>query len=113
MRVGVALRPRTPASAVFALVDSGKVDMVLVMTVEPGFGGQSFMPEMMPKVAEIRARYPSLDVQVDGGLGSSTIAAAAEAGANVIVAGTAVFKAADPAAAIRELRDAVDARAEA
>ena len=61
--------------------------MVLVMTVEPGFGGQSFRPEVLPKVAALRARHPALDLQVDGGLGPATIGAAAAAGANCIVAG--------------------------
>ena len=62
------------------------------MTVEPGFGGQSFMPNMMPKVLALRTAYPTLDIQVDGGLSPSTIDAAAAAGANIIVAGSAVFK---------------------
>lgn len=84
--------------------------MVLVMTVEPGFGGQKFQPEMMPKVRALRERYPGLDIQVDGGLAPSTIDAAAESGANVIVAGSAVFGAPDPAAAIQALRRAVDER---
>lgn len=108
MRVGVALKPGTSVDAVMALAEH--VDMVLVMTVEPGFGGQKFMASMMPKVRALRDKYPLLDIQVDGGLGPSTIDEAAAAGANVIVAGTSVFTAADPAAAIRTLRDAVDRR---
>ena len=82
--------------------------MLLVMTVEPGFGGQKFQPEMMPKVKALRERYPDMDIQVDGGLAPSTIDAAAKAGANIIVAGSAVFGAPDPAAAIKSLRQAVD-----
>jgi ribulose-phosphate 3-epimerase len=78
------------------------------MTVEPGFGGQSFMPETMPKVAELRARFPALDIQVDGGLGPATIEAAARAGANVIVAGTSIFGAADPGAAMAAMRRVVE-----
>jgi len=62
MKVGIALKPKTPASAVFPFGDS--VDLILVMTVEPGFGGQSFMEDMMPKVAEIRAKYPGKDIEV-------------------------------------------------
>jgi ribulose-phosphate 3-epimerase len=65
--------------------------MVLIMTVEPGFGGQKFMPEMMPKVQDLRKRYPELNIEVDGGLSEKTIDVAADAGANVIVAGSAVF----------------------
>jgi ribulose-phosphate 3-epimerase len=82
--------------------------MCLVMTVEPGFGGQSFMHDTMPKVAELRARFPALDIQVDGGLGPATIEAAASAGANVIVAGTSIFGAADPGAAMAAMRRVVD-----
>jgi ribulose-phosphate 3-epimerase len=78
MKVGVALKPGTPVEAVLPYCN--KVDMVLVMTVEPGFGGQSFMPDMMPKVQAIRSRYPTLIVEVDGGLGEKTIDTAAEAG---------------------------------
>jgi ribulose-phosphate 3-epimerase len=82
--------------------------MILIMTVEPGFGGQAFMPEVMPKVARIRSLRPLLDIEVDGGLGPSTIAEAANAGANVIVAGNAIFKAKDPGAVINLLRDEVN-----
>ena len=84
--------------------------MVLVMTVEPGFGGQSFMAEQLPKVTALREKYPSLPIEVDGGLSEKTIDQAAEAGANVIVAGSAVFGAKDPAEVIQKLRDAVDSR---
>ena len=86
--------------------------MVLIMTVEPGFGGQKFMADMMPKVAEIRRRYPEMNIEVDGGLGPGTVDTAAEAGANVIVAGSAVFGASDPREVIRSLREAVDRRRE-
>lgn len=84
--------------------------MVLVMTVEPGFGGQKFMPDMMPKVAELRKRYPELNIEVDGGLSENTIDVAADAGANVIVAGSAVFGAQDPSEVIAKLREAVEKR---
>lgn len=90
MKVGLALKPGTPVEKVFPFVS--KLDQVLVMTVEPGFGGQKFMSDMMPKVAALRERFPSLNIQVDGGLAADTIDAAAEAGANMIVAGSAVFK---------------------
>lgn len=84
--------------------------MVLVMTVEPGFGGQKFMASELPKVQELRERYPDLNIEVDGGLGPGTIDQAADAGANVIVAGSAVFGAKDPAAVIALLREAVEKR---
>ena len=84
--------------------------MVLVMTVNPGFGGQKFMASELPKVASLRIRYPDLWIEVDGGLGESTVDAAASAGANVIVAGSAVFGAPDMAAVIRTLGEAVEKR---
>lgn len=84
--------------------------MVLIMTVEPGFGGQKFMPEMMPKVKALRDKYPELAIEVDGGLSEKTVGSAAEAGANVIVAGSAVFGAKDPADVIAKLRAAVQKR---
>ena len=111
MKAGIALKPGTPGEAVHAVCNAGKADMILVMTVEPGFGGQKFQPEMMPKVKALRERYPDVDIQVDGGLGPSTIDAAADAGANVIVAGSSVFGSSDPAAAIATLRAAVEAAA--
>lgn len=95
MEVGVALKPGTSVEAVRDFVSL--VDIVLVMTVEPGFGGQKFMPNMMPKVVTLRNAHPNLDIQVDGGLSPSTIDVAAKAGANLIVAGSAVFKKKDEA----------------
>ena len=86
--------------------------MVLIMTVHPGFGGQAFMPSELPKVRALRSRYPDLLIEVDGGLSETTVAAAADAGANVIVAGSAVFGAEDPRGVIRVLREAVDGRGE-
>eukprot|EP00301_Raphidiophrys_heterophryoidea_P025681 c8674_g1_i1.p1 GENE.c8674_g1_i1~~c8674_g1_i1.p1 ORF type:complete len:229 (-),score=57.30 c8674_g1_i1:452-1138(-) len=90
MKVGIAMKPDTAVESVTKFI--AIVDMVLVMTVEPGFGGQSFMPNMMPKVVSLRAAYPTLDIEVDGGLGPDTIESAAKAGANMIVAGSSVFK---------------------
>jgi ribulose-phosphate 3-epimerase len=84
--------------------------MVLVMTVEPGFGGQSFMASELPKVSALREKYPNLAIEVDGGLSEKTIDQAADAGANVIVAGSAVFGAKDPGDVMRMLRQAVDSR---
>jgi ribulose-phosphate 3-epimerase len=111
---GVALKPGTPVDVLFPLLDSedreAVPDMILIMTVEPGFGGQSFMADMMPKVQELRRRYPELQIEVDGGLSEKTIEQAAEAGANVIVAGSAVFGAKDPGEVIGKLREAVNKR---
>lgn len=104
-------QPTTPVDEAFCdFVRSARPDMILVMTVEPGFGGQKFMADMMPKVETLRASFPALDIQVDGGLSPDTVGAAAAAGANVIVAGSAVFKADDAAAVIAQLRAPVDAK---
>ncbi|KAH7577210.1 hypothetical protein JRO89_XS01G0221700 [Xanthoceras sorbifolium] len=109
MSPGVALKPGTPIEEVYPLVEAeNPVEMVLVMTVEPGFGGQKFMPDMMDKVRTLRKKYPSLDIEVDGGLGPSTIAMAASAGANCIVAGSSVFGAPEPAHVISLLRNSVE-----
>lgn len=94
MKAACAIKPGTPVDVLFEL--GPHLDMALVMTVEPGFGGQKFMVEMMPKVAKLREMFPHLNIQVDGGLGKETIPHAAKAGANVIVAGTSVFGASDP-----------------
>jgi ribulose-phosphate 3-epimerase len=106
MRVGIALKPGTPVESVYPYVPD--LDQVLVMTVEPGFGGQAFMAECMPKVRALRERFPDLDIQVDGGLTLDTVDQAAAAGANVIVAGTAIFAADDPGAVIQGLRRSVE-----
>ncbi|XP_015074572.1 ribulose-phosphate 3-epimerase, cytoplasmic isoform-like [Solanum pennellii] len=109
MKPGVSLKPGTPIEEVYPLLDGeNAVELVLVMTVEPGFGGQKFMPEMMDKVRTLRKKYPSLDIEVDGGLGPSTIEAATSAGANCIVAGSSVFGAPDPAQVITLLRGSVE-----
>ncbi|OAA56609.1 ribulose-phosphate 3-epimerase [Niveomyces insectorum RCEF 264] len=119
LKAGIAIKPGTRVDVLFPLLDdddngtsdaAARPDMVLVMTVEPGFGGQKFMPEQLPKVQALRARYPELAIEVDGGLGPATVDAAAEAGANVIVAGSAVFGAKDPAEVIAQLRAAVNSR---
>ena len=100
------VKPKTPAEAVLPYLEL--VDLILVMTVEPGFGGQSFMADMMPKVSEIRryidARNPACELEVDGGVDAVTCITCIEAGANVLVAGSAVYKAADIPAKIKELR---------
>ena len=114
MLAGIALKPATGVDVLWDILDPSKnpkeeiPDMVLIMTVEPGFGGQKFMASELPKVAELRKRYPELDIEVDGGLGEGTIDAAAEAGANVIVAGSAVFGAESPRDVIAKLRAACE-----
>lgn len=91
MKVGLALRPRTPVSAVKKLLDAGMFDMLLAMTVEPGFGGQSFIEKVMDKVRTARELYPDLPIEVDGGISPKTVGKAVNAGANVLVAGSAIF----------------------
>ena len=107
IKAGLVIKPKTPAESVFEYLD--KIDLVLVMTVEPGFGGQSFMADMMPKVRaikeEAKRRGIDIPVEADGGIGAATIAQCAEAGVDVCVAGTAVFKAEDAAKAIKSLRE--------
>ena len=106
IQAGLVIKPNTPAEAVFPYRD--KLELVLVMTVEPGFGGQSFMADMLPKVTAIKAecarRGLSLLIEADGGIGEATIAQAATAGVDVCVAGTAVFKAENAAQAIAALQ---------
>lgn len=102
-KAALAVKPNTPIVAVYPYLD--KLSMVLVMTVEPGFGGQSFMESTMPKIKELRAKCPELDIQVDGGINADTIKIAGRAGANVFVAGSAVFKSDDPAATIKLLKE--------
>lgn len=105
-RAAVSIKPKTPIEAVYPYLD--RCDMILIMTVEPGFGGQSFMPDMLGKVkalrAEIERRGLDIDIQVDGGINAETSKLAVAAGANVLVAGSAVFKASDRRAAIEALR---------
>ncbi|KAJ1724747.1 RIBULOSE-phosphate 3-epimerase [Coemansia erecta] len=106
MKAGMAIKPKTPVDVVFEFCD--RLDQVLVMTVEPGFGGQSFMPDCMDKVRELRKRFPELDIQVDGGLDPENIEVAAKAGANVIVAGSSIFKASSPGDVISLFRKVVN-----
>ena len=103
VKKAVALRPITAARAVLPYLEG--LDMVLVMTVEPGFGGQSFMADMRPKIEEIRNAAPDLDIEVDGGINAETIKTASAAGANVFVAGSAVFKSEDPEKTIEMLKE--------
>ena len=104
--VGISLKPKTPAEEVFAYLEI--IDLVLVMTVEPGFGGQKFMADMLDKVRKVRAeierRHLAVHVQMDGGIGPANAGLCVDAGGNLLVAGTSVFRAPDAAAAINEIR---------
>ncbi|KDP90036.1 MULTISPECIES: ribulose-phosphate 3-epimerase [Clavibacter] len=114
-RAGIALKPGTPVDDYLDLLH--EFDQVLVMTVEPGFGGQSFMPETMPKLRALRSRLRESGhdvwLQVDGGIDVETIGRAAEAGADTFVSGSGVFRGGDPGSAIAELRRAAEAHTHA
>jgi len=106
--VGVCLNPTTPASSIESILSD--VDMVLVMSVWPGFGGQKFIADVLPKLTELRSRLrPDQRLELDGGVDRHTIEAAARAGADTFVAGTAVFRAADPVTAWRALHGLAEA----
>lgn len=107
MKVGMAVKPNTPVESLLPFIEH--LDLALVMTVEPGFGGQKFMLDMMPKVKSLRDQFPELNIEVDGGLSPETIEHAASAGANMIVAGSSVFKSSTPAAAIAAMKRSVQA----
>lgn len=107
-KAGLAVKPNTPVETIFPYLD--KLSMALIMTVEPGFGGQKFMPQMLEKVKKLRSecerRGLDIEIQVDGGISPATIGAAAKSGVTVCVAGSAVFGASDPAKAIKEMKEA-------
>ena len=107
-KTGVTVKPNTPAEAVLPFLPA--VDLILVMTVEPGFGGQHFMPNMLPKIETIRSyiekNNSDCELEVDGGIDPETAPLVKRAGANVLVAGSAVFNRPDRALAIREIRNA-------
>ncbi len=102
VRVGCAISPDTPWTVLEPVLPM--LDMVLVMTVYPGFGGQKLIPQTLDKVRVIRSRYPELDIQVDGGVNSETLPEVLEAGANVIVMGTAFFRAEDPSKLVKQVK---------
>lgn len=105
MKVGMTLKPKTPVDVLFPFLDD--IDMVMIMTVEPGFSGQKFMADQMPKIKAIRDRCPLLDIQVDGGVAPATVDLTTKAGANVIVAASAIWGSDDRAGVIKILRDSV------
>ncbi|MBE6985266.1 MAG: ribulose-phosphate 3-epimerase [Ruminococcaceae bacterium] len=106
VKAAISVKPKTPPEAVLPYLPY--CDLILVMTVEPGFGGQSFMQDMMPKLKQIRsyidAQNPTCELEVDGGINEKTAKICAENGANVFVAGSAYFKAEDPSAFVRALK---------
>lgn len=110
-KAGIAINPGTPTVMLHDLLE--EIDRVLVMSVNPGFGGQSFIERALTKVAEVRAlldaRNPACEIEVDGGIGLANLERAVQAGADVLVAGNSVFAAPDPAAAIRDMRARIDA----
>ena len=101
VKAAISIKPNTPLDKIKKYLD--KVDMVLVMTVEPGWAGQKFIESTMPKVNELRKMYPNLDIEVDGGINPYTARAAFEAGANVFVAGSSIFGKKDRVSAIKEI----------
>ena len=105
VRAGLTLNPETPVEAVYPYLDA--VDEVLFMSVHPGFGGQSFIPQVLPKVAALRRRMPDLDISIDGGINRASTIAAAEHGVNRFVAGTYLFGAPDMRAEIAHMRSAI------
>jgi len=107
MKAGVAISPDTPSSVITDKI-AAAADMLLVMTVYPGRGGQKFLERCIPKVSELRARFPDKDIEVDGGVGPKNIDLCAHAGSNVIVAGTAIFGAQRPEEVIAALKSSVD-----
>jgi len=102
---GVSINPKTPVKKIEKVLPL--VDLVLIMSVEPGFGGQKFMPEVMPKIKEIRDKYPNLDIEIDGGIDHKTAPLAKSVGANIFVAGSYILKADNPKEAVEKLRQSV------
>lgn len=106
VKPAISVKPKTPAEAVLPFLPY--CDLILVMTVEPGFGGQSFMEDMMPKLKKVRqyidAQNPGCELEVDGGININTAKICRDNGANVLVAGSAYFKAPDPAAFVRDIK---------
>uniref|UniRef100_A0A5S6Q8J2 Ribulose-phosphate 3-epimerase n=1 Tax=Trichuris muris TaxID=70415 RepID=A0A5S6Q8J2_TRIMR len=103
MKVGLAIKPSTPLSSILHMIED--IDVLLVMTVEPGFGGQQLIPEMLDKVRDARELLPKLEIQVDGGVGPSNIDLCCEAGATMIVSGTAIVKSVNPETVMNYMRE--------
>ena len=109
-KAGVSIKPKTSVKDIEGVLD--KVDLVIVMTVEPGFGGQEFMPEVVPKIRELKSlvnkRNLPLEIEVDGGVNRDNCSEIAEAGADVLVAGSAIFGSESPTDELREIRERAD-----
>lgn len=103
-KAGLVANPETPVERLFPYLE--QVDEILLMSVHPGYGGQSFIPEVLPKIATLRAQAPDLNIMVDGGINNQTAAACASRGANQFVAGSALYRCADLTDAVAQLRDA-------
>ena len=105
VKAAITVNPPTPVEKLFPFLE--KIDMVLIMSVNPGYAGQKFIPEVLEKVRKVRELRPSLDIEIDGGISVETIRAAKDAGANIFVAGNAIFNKPDRKKAIQELREAM------
>jgi ribulose-phosphate 3-epimerase len=110
-RAGIAINPQTPSAMLVDLIED--CDQILVMSVNPGFGGQGFIERALVKLAQVRelveARNPACEIEVDGGIGRKNIERAVQAGATMLVAGSSIFQADDPPEALREMRKRIDA----
>lgn len=104
VRAGITVNPDTPARDIHALVSSGAVDEILCMTVHPGFGGQAFIADVLPKIAELRRIDPAMDISVDGGIDRNTAPRAAAYGANILLAGSSLFGADDMTGEVAAMR---------
>ncbi len=104
IKTAISINPPTALDKIKPYLDD--IDMVLIMSVNPGYAGQKFIPDVLPKIKELRALKPNLDIEIDGGITKETIKQAVKAGANVIVAGSSIFKKEDKIKAIEDLREA-------
>lgn len=107
-KAGVSLNPDTPVEDIAKVLPM--VDLVLVMSVHPGFGGQEFIPEVLDKVRWLREHFPDLDIAIDGGITDKTAPLAVEAGANILVSGSYILKSGDPGKAAQKLREATESK---
>lgn len=104
VRPGITANPETAVEDMFPVLEAGLADEVLLMSVHPGFGGQSFIPEVLPKARVVRERFPDVEISIDGGIALENCGAAAAHGCNVLIAGTTLYRAPDMRAAVAEMR---------